>query len=282
MDESCCPDGCDVFDHATGRCEQDACVLDECFDGFVDCDGEPQNGCEVDFNFEPIVGNTLTAPRIDSTLAEPWESVALVPLDEPCDCTQSDSRVPQPDPIYRMPPAPDDLRAVFALGWDDAFLHLRVQTFDDEVPPAGMTGDARNRDNVEFVFDGDPNLQDGQDDQHAFLAFDETTADLNQNVALDRVVDVEVESVGQCHFMTAHLSTAFLSGLRDGGSEPSLQLVAGALLSFDAAVNDYDYAVTGDATSEVEQQAHLFFRDPGNNYWFGQRTLPRVELVAAP
>jgi hypothetical protein len=82
--------------------------------------------------------------------------------------------------------------------------------------------------------------------------------------------------------MTAHLSTAFLSGLRDGGSEPTIQLVLGEILSFDVAVNDYDYATAGDPASGVEQQAHLFFRDPGNNYWFGQRTLPRVELVEAP
>jgi hypothetical protein len=183
-----------------------------------------------------------------------------------------------------MPPAPDDLRAGFALGWDEAFLLLRVQTFDDEMPMPTEMGDARNWDNVEFVFDGDPNLQDGQDDQHAFLGFDDSMADLNQNVALDRVVDIDVEDSdsGLCHFMTAHLSTAFLSGLRDGGSEPTIQLVLGEILSFDVAVNDYDYATAGDPASGVEQQGHLFFRDPGNNYWFGQRTLPRVELVEAP
>lgn len=40
---------CDCFpDHAIGRCVDDACTLHGCLDGFVDCDGDPANGCEID------------------------------------------------------------------------------------------------------------------------------------------------------------------------------------------------------------------------------------------
>ncbi len=36
--------------NAAARCINNVCILDKCNPGFADCDGNPQNGCEVDIN----------------------------------------------------------------------------------------------------------------------------------------------------------------------------------------------------------------------------------------
>ena len=41
--------GCDCFPpHAIGRCEDGGCVIQGCLDGYLDCNGDPADGCEID------------------------------------------------------------------------------------------------------------------------------------------------------------------------------------------------------------------------------------------
>lgn len=77
--KECCDDGCvdldgDVencgacghvceFDQATRSCEDGVCVMGECQDGFLDCNGEPADGCELTDTGVPEVP-VLLAPMI--------------------------------------------------------------------------------------------------------------------------------------------------------------------------------------------------------------------------
>jgi hypothetical protein len=281
--EPCCLEDCSVaFPHAAGECVGNVCIMGECEADFINCDSDSANGCEADFTFTQVSGTTMTAPRVNLSQNDPWANVPLVQLAAPCsDCTYpGEARAPQVAPAYRDPPPLTDLRAGFALGWSDTFLYLRAQVFDNSIPDAPTEGDARNYDNIEFLFDGDPSMINSQDDQHIFLAHDGAASDLN-NASLDEVVAVSAERVGSCYWLTASLSTAFLSGLRTGGGQPTVQLSDLAVFAFNIGVNDFDLTDPLDPLS-IEHQSHLFFRDPKNNYWFGTRMFPNVQLVSGP
>ena len=44
-----CGNQCNL-DNATSYCDSGICVIDQCAPGFADCDGNPENGCEVDLS----------------------------------------------------------------------------------------------------------------------------------------------------------------------------------------------------------------------------------------
>jgi hypothetical protein len=48
--------------HAVGSCSAGACVLDRCDDGFVDCNGEPADGCEARDDGLPDAPRLLSPP----------------------------------------------------------------------------------------------------------------------------------------------------------------------------------------------------------------------------
>lgn len=39
--------------HAVGRCDSGACRIDRCHEGWLDCNGDPTDGCEVDIDDDP-------------------------------------------------------------------------------------------------------------------------------------------------------------------------------------------------------------------------------------
>lgn len=276
LDEPCCPGGCDVFDNATGRCEADECVLDECFAGYVDCDGEDANGCEGDFNFEPVVGNTLVVPRINFITPDPWFDVPLRPLSVPCaQCTQADDRIPHPDPVNAGAQPTSEIWAGFAIAWDSTSLYLRAQVYDDDMPEPPVGLEARYFDNIEFVFDGNP-LSFGADDRLVFIGFDGQSLELDGN-DVSSVADFDAEVSGVCYTVTGRMTTQFLFQ----EEEPAPLSAGGQPFQFDIAVNDWDSFDSpdmGTTQRPFQQKAHLFFRDPNPNYWYGVRTLPRLEL----
>lgn len=275
LEDPCCVGGCDVFDHATGRCENDACVLDECIEGFVDCDGEPDNGCETDFNFEPVVGNTLPVPPIDITDADAWSGIPLRPIAAPCaQCTETDGRLPHPEPVNAGARDRSDVWAGFAIAWDATALYLRAQVFDDDMPDPGAMLDARAYDNIEFVFDGNPTMASGADDRLVFIGLDGEASELDYT-NVSNVASFDGDPQAHCYIIDARFTLQFL----DGGSA-TLELAPGPpVFQFDVAVNDYDGEAGPNADRPFEHTGHLFFRDPGRDYWYGMRTLPLLELT---
>jgi hypothetical protein len=274
LDEPCCPGGCDVFDNATGRCEADECVMEECHSNFVDCDADSSNGCEVDFTFEPIEGDTLLVPPIGTV--DPWGGIPLHPLSAPCaECGQADGRLPHPDPVNAGTQPTSEVWAGFAFAWDATALHFRALVFDDNRPEPPATLDPRLYDNIEFVFDGDP-MSFGADDRLIFVGFDERNSELNYN-DVSSVASFESEITAACYMVTGRLTVEFLFQDEDA---PSLA-VGGAPFQFDIAVNDWDEfepPATGTTQRPFHHKAHLFFRDPNADYWYDERTLPRLEL----
>lgn len=273
IDEPCCLGGCDIFTNATGHCEADTCVMDDCIDNFVDCDGESDNGCEMDFTFEPVVGsNTLIVPPIDITQPNAWDDIPLRPLSTPCpDCSASDPRIPHPAPINEGAQLTSNVWAGFAIAWDATALHLRAQVFDNGLPTRPEGADPRNYDNIEFLFDREPDGDGGG--RLAFIGFDGTLTDLD-NASVSNVARVEPEVTAQCYVLTATFTEEFL-----GQNNPDFMLEAGSpLYQFNVAVNDYDLLDPDAPEGALTHTGHLFFRDPGPDYWFGVRTLPLLEL----
>lgn len=60
-----CGNSC-LFEHGTSSCRDGACGLESCATGYGDCDGDPNNGCEValttDRNHCGECGNSCTNP----------------------------------------------------------------------------------------------------------------------------------------------------------------------------------------------------------------------------
>lgn len=273
-DDPCCPGGCDLFDNAIGRCEADECVLDACASGYVDCDGESSNGCEVDFNFETVVGNTLPVPPIDITDADPWMGIPLRPIATPCAaCVETDGRLPHPEPVNAGARDRTDIWAGFAMGWDPTALYLHAQVYDDDLPEPSEELDPRLYDNIEFVFDGVPSMETGADDRLVFIGHDGRGSELDY-ADVGNVASFEAEQSGSCYFVTARFTVQFL-----GGGSTNIELEPAApVFQFDVGVNDYD-GETGNMQRPFEHTGHLFFRDPGRDYWYGMRTLPLLELT---
>jgi hypothetical protein len=272
--DPCCPGGCDVFDNATGRCEADACVLDQCLDGYVDCDGVADNGCEADFNFEPVEGSTLPVPPIDITDPNAWDEIPLRPIATPCAlCTETDGRLPHPEPVNAGARDKTDIWAGFAIAWDQTALYLHAQVFDNDIPEPPPMLDARFYDNIEFIFDGVPSTATGADDRLIFVGYDGRGSELD-NSDVSNVASFQAKSTDSCYWITARFTVQFL-----GGGSADIQLVPGPpVFQFDVGVNDYD-GETSDPQRPFEHTGHLFFKDPGKDYWYGIRSLPRLELT---
>jgi hypothetical protein len=135
---------------------------------------------------------------------------------------------------------------------------------------------------VEFLFDGDPNMAMG-DDQHLFIGFDGEAFDQRffRDIADRTTVVSSYESQAKCFTISARLSGTYLTG--QAAPIQPLQLDSGITYQFDLGLNDYDFGTNEDGQPILQRQHHMFYQDPGPDYWFGeQRNLPTMMLVGDP
>ncbi len=274
-ESQCCSEPCSgERDHANLRCIDGSCVLD-CEAGWVDCDGDPSNGCEL--RFEPVgpaedeadrfgwaeplrvspLGQSVTIEALQQAV---WEPFDLFEIGFPCPLCNDDNKRPdilqpiEPDANDGTNPAPSDLRAAVRMAWNEASgLWLNVILLDDEWITADNHPNPRFEgesginpgllDNIEIVWDGDNDMGGGANDHHLFISVDGHKYDLGNSIPPDEKVLVKTEGAGSCRILTAQLSPGWLAG--SNGSDGMLSSHDNQF-SFLIGVNDYDWPPEGD------------------------------------
>lgn len=274
-EDRCCSPPCTAeLNHASGRCVDGTCVP-VCEPGWVDCDGDWSNGCELRFDpigfegneadqfgwAEPLraspLGQSVTIEALQQTA---WEPFDMYEIGFPCPPCNDDNKRPdilqpiEPDANDGTKPAPQDLRAGLRMAWNDTSgLWLNLVLIDDdwvtaETHPNPMfEGEGGINpallDNVEIVWDGDNDMGGGANDHHLFISVDGHKYDLGNSLPPDEKVLVKTEGVGSCRVLTAQLSPGWLAA--NNGSDGMLSSEDNHF-SFLIGVNDYDWPPSGD------------------------------------
>ncbi len=277
-----CTSGCDPtacaetpVPNATLSCdaETDACDVLNCLPGFVDCDGDPTNGCEANFNGMPNMqagmDTQLQAYRLDTSYD--FTGFPTYTFSERCTCDYPEL----PTLEGNLPPGQDDLSAVFSLGWtatdglivhvlikDDAFV---IQDYDRTQEVLAEGTHPREQDNLELIYHGLPG-SGSEDDQHYFVNYlGQPASEANKPIEVAAISTSAGVTAGGCIEMTLQLTGNFLSG-KDGVDE-ALVPEATDVFVFDLAINDVDYSGE-DPSGAPERQHHVFYKNPGDAYWY--------------
>ena len=292
--------------NASFSCDTDAnsCVIKSCNTDWVDCDGVPQNGCEVSFAATaPAAGSTTEIPYRMMVHGEDelksWLSLPGMPISKVCpSCTL-------PPDAERMglssgsAPTPRDMRAVARFAWDEGRLYFFAQVQDDKIvewapgfePPGtgGSSPELFARDVVELVVDsriGNPpsgGPQDGHMHQLLFgLAAGSDRIDVNGNDSNYAPTSEYVKSTAirypGCYFIQATLETN-LFGVANNGqgvqtAPPSRtdQSDESGYYRMGVVVNDWDEG------PKIDNRTYSFdlasFNSPSEgDYWQNSKSL---------
>jgi hypothetical protein len=293
---SCCPSACETT-NAESECRDAQCVITACASDFFDCDGEFDNGCELEMPAmsapDATEDSPLAIPRFDYEMGiaeidqTAWLNVPRYKLDRPCPTCESNGRPPSVPPITPSSnrgavPKASDFRGSFALAWNDLGLWMNVVVIDDQWVFGDDVGetDARLHDNVMLVWDsaeGESDAGSG-DDRILFAGVDGELTDWRQ-ASFDQAA-VRVLGSGQCRSIHLQLGGEYLfmgsggSGLFETGDRHGLNV----------GYNDFDW-VQEDAPS-AEREHFVFGLEmsftSGRDYYTGTRTLPQIELIDGP
>jgi hypothetical protein len=280
-----CEETC-AFDNAVSECIGEVCTFVECNDGFVDCDGDEANGCEMDFGIAVSPDEPLQVPRVAIQTEDDWLGMPVFPMLATCsptpdDCGQQDSAIPDQVALFvNASPTAADLRASFSMAWESSGLWIRVVLFDDEwieniIPSDGSSSEPNPRvyDHVEFVFDGEnPRDFGAPQDHHLFMGIDGRGFDQREPASTfgDRV-DIDVVEAGICRIVTAKLSDTYL------GNGQGQFVAAMREFGFSISVNDFDR--NDEDPAQVQRHHQVFYKHPGANYTYGPRQLPAMVLL---
>ena len=282
--------------NATAECRAGECAVVACETGFVDCDGEAANGCEVLFSSDEEVPQPVQVPLLSFQMSveemsqRDWEGIRRFPLEETCSSCERNSRPPgvpaiEPASNRDILPASTDFRATAAVAWNIAGIWLNVVIQDDTFIGAedfqwsdDDPADARLFDNFMIVWDneaGESSAGSGSD-RVLFVGVDGTLKDWREQSL--RGVTVSVQPQAQCRVLNLRMSGDYLVG--SGGSEP-INFSAGNEHGLAFAYNDFDW--TSPAMESVARQSLVFGLpmqlSPGD-YFEGDRTLPQIELIS--
>lgn len=291
---SCCATSCAVANAVT-ECRDEQCVIVECVDDFVDCDGRFDNGCEQDMAAEdaPVasVAEPLLLPQFDFSVDieeidhRAWQGIARYHLASGCGTCEASSRPPEVPPItpsvnQGKVPGRNDLRANYALAWDETGLWVNVVVVDNQLigdADVASNDDARKYDNLMVVWEptrGSSNPGTG-DDHIAFIGIDGQVTDWRAADTDD--IAVAVKGVGQCRSFHAYFARPYLFG--SDGSAPNT-FSPGDVHGLVVAYNDFDF----EPDTEVVEREHVVFGidmtfASGTDYFQGERTLPQVQVA---
>jgi Carbohydrate family 9 binding domain-like len=263
---------------------RDASGGSTCKDGFVDCDGDPTNGCETDFRVQsPDAGVGArskalgTSGAIDGTFDE-WAGFPLFPMTETCGLCQPNQPGGQPgQPIVGKTAKPTDLTSVFASGWDSGGLYVYVQVRDDQIV-ASDRNDVEKQDGVEFLLDGDlndPSDDYGPDVHHLFVGVlaDKTKNVVEKNQSFPPAdVTVASNSVRHCYFVEARFTWSYVMG------RVAYAPKAGDVHGMSVATNDWDVDAAAEAGSAPARETQLFSVAPSPNYAFKTTGFGKITL----
>jgi len=259
-------------------CTDGGCTIVRCDDGFVDCDGDPGNGCEADFRVTASDGGTgALAPKFNDTTTkvaadgdlQEWTGVRLYPILTPC-TTGSNCRIDQPggqtgEPIVGQIPNAADLTAVFGVGWDTSALYAVAKVMDDQI----VALDAKNveqQDGIELLLDGNLNDTDPNysPDVHHLFAGALAPSSVNvieKNQSLQPGdVTVATKKAGRCYYVEVRLSWPYVMG------NQAYSPKSGDRHGFTIAVNDWDVPQGSDGAAHPVRESQLFSVMPGPNY----------------
>jgi hypothetical protein len=259
---------CNLPNVKRSGCADAGCTIVECDDGFVDCDGRPDNGCETDFRVEVGDASTSTiALKAKQTIiidgdAGEWPGSPLYPMDLPCTaCNPNQPGGQNGEKILYQSASPADLTAAFRVAWDANALYVFAQVRDDQIV-AGNATNLEQQDGIELLTDGDlndltPNY--GPDVHHLFVgAIAKNVLERNQTLP-SGYVELSVRPEQKCYFVEMRLRWFYLMGLI------MYTPVPGDRHGFTIAVNDWDVAPGAEAGA-AERQTQLFWTVPGKNY----------------
>ncbi len=236
----------------------------------------------IHFSIQPLDFDT----DIEEIDYRAWQGLPRYALASGCGTCESTSVPPEVPPVtpsvnLGKVPGPSDLKASYALAWDDTGLWVNLVVVDNEllsdaeVPSAD--GDARRYDNLMVVWDpnaGSSNPGTG-DDHIAFIGIDERVVDWRD--ANTDGIAVAVKGTGQCRSIHAYFSRQYLFG--SNGSAPNT-FEPGDRHGLVVAYNDFDFEPD---TTTAEREHVVFGVDmtfaSGTDYFQGERTLPQVQLT---
>jgi hypothetical protein len=293
---SCCATTCEA-PNATTECRDGQCVIVECFTEFVDCDGLSENGCEQDMAAEdaPVasVAEPFPVPPLDFPMGvdemdfRAWVGVPRFRLASGCGTCESNGPPPDVPPVTPSVnrgkvPGSSDLRANYALAWDETGLWVNLVVVDNELLDGARVnvgdGDSRLYDNLMVVWDptaGASNPGTG-DDHITFIGIDQNVVDWRDEDTSD--IAVSVKGAGQCRSIHAHFNRTYLFG--SDGSMPDTTFKPGDVHGLVVAYNDFDF----EPGTTVSEREHFVFGvgmtfTGGSDYFQNERTLPQIELI---
>lgn len=286
---ACTP--CAPVPAATLSCNTDtgACQVVACDPGFADCDGDTAaytgeaagNGCE--YSFGPAgeireVPASLEVPQAAIDIADggrdDWTGVAAYPLIATCDNCFDDAL---PDVTAKNEvPARRDLEAFFRIAWDENFLYVLGDVFDNALVSDGLAlGDGRCQNGAlcEDAFtifadgrnDRAANTGYGIDDLRVFVALGGQAFRVSGAPVKPEEVDFKATVHGPaCYRIEAQVAWSYIVAAQNGQEVPnSFPPRVGQEYGFDISINDWDPGVS-DSTPRRESQ--LFWVSPGDQY----------------
>lgn len=292
---SCCATSCEAS-NATTECRDQECVIVECTSEFVDCDGNFDNGCEQDMAADEAPVASVDEPFLvppfdfDTDIRDidyrAWQGIPRFQLASGCGTCEPTTAPPDVPPITPSGnrgkvPGQSDLKANYALAWDETGLWVNLVVVDNEVlgdaDVSTADGDPRQYDNLMVVWDptaGSSNPGTG-DDHIAFIGVDERLVDWRDENTDG--ISVAVKGVGQCRSIHAYFPRPYLFG-SDGSAPPTFE--PGDRHGLVVAYNDFDF----EPETTIAEREHVVFGvdmtfGSGADYFQGERTLPQVELT---
>lgn len=321
IDNGCGASGCTpcaALPHASLSCNTDSgsCQLESCEPGFADCDGDAStytgavagNGCEYAFGPAGEVRGppeVLEVPRAAIDVSDggrdDWSGVPAYPLLDTCD-NCFDNTLPDVTAKNEVP-SRRDLDAYFRVAWDNDFLYILGDIYDnqlfsegDSIEDGRCQGGALCEDAFTVFIDGHNNRSVqpsyGNDDKRIFVAtgggegaelkrkaFRVSGAPINPGE-----VDLKTTVVAPfCYRLEAQFAWSYVTAVSNGQTlEGLFPPQPGFEYGFDISINDWERSVS-DATPQRESQ--LFWVSPGDDYQnvtSGFGTMRLVETASPP
>jgi len=274
--------------NAVRTCDEDAgaCLITSCNDGFVDCNGDGSDGCEVNFGpFQEelaerndadagrvyLVSRLPGAPSV--TNLESWGSVPLIPLDFACgqECRSGTDPGTLSGQVIQNPgdlPLASDFEAYFRIGWFNESVFVLGLAKDNEfVALDGGHATAQLQESLEVFLDSLDGLEPYQSkDHHVFIGLGSGEDDPQQGPPTLAELRVQRERKGFCFFIQAEF--------RAGSLEPTPN--GGVRYGFSVGMNDWD--TEEDAGGAARREHQVLWMSPGAEYGSKVVMFPRIEL----
>ncbi len=308
-DPSCLPCASSAGDHVIVACDSDRrqCIVEGCDPGYADCNGDvvgdvgmiQGDGCEYSFGTVAASTQPLPVPlaqiQIDGNRSD-WSDVPAYLLQETCrtpegtDCRQDDTT---PEVLAQNEvPLSRDLAAYFRVAWDQDFLYVLGEAFDNHLFASGETVNEPRcqmpperfpacEDSFSVFLDGRADAGNGPDDTWNILALSSNLLAIDNGAPDSADLDFTVVPNGEfCYRVEAQLSWNFVVAASNQPQQGLFPPAEGQIYGFDISVSDWDPSASNEAV--FQRQSHVFWKNPGNEYRFRTNDYGRLQLSTSP